>query len=175
MIELLNKPSAAESWSVVPRPASKLSTPAEDAASIFFDSASSTRELISRTDSDSMCATSVPGCPSTSIPFLKVPAHNLPCESIDNAEIRLLVSDWRLSPQREKRIVELSDSFTAARYTPSLLSSHRSLFNVASLEPVETVALFQVAGMVRRRCERSSSALTPNVSLLSLHNTSFPP
>src|SRR5947207_375400 len=129
MIELLNKPSAADKCSVVPMFVSKLSKPAEDAASIFFDPTSSTSELISRTDSDSMCATKLPGGPSTSMPFLKVPAHSLPCESTDNAEIRLSVSAERVSPQREKWITELfpmSDWFTTARWTPSLLSSHRS-------------------------------------------------
>src|SRR5689334_6322989 len=121
MIELLNSPSVADKCSVARRFVSKLDKPADDDASIFCDAASSTSELISRTDSDSMCATKLPGGPSTSIPFLKVPAHSLPCESTDKAEIRLLVSDWRVSPQREKRI-SASDAF--ARYIPSLLSSH---------------------------------------------------
>src|SRR4030095_10833166 len=159
MIELLNRPSATDRFSVVPRFESKLCKPAEEATSIFFDTTSATSELISRTDSDWTCATNIPDGPSTSIPFLKVPAHSRACESIDNAEIRLLVSDWCISPQREKPIVELvptSDLFATARCMPSLLSSHRSSSRVASLEPVETETLFQVGGMVRRRCEKST-------------------
>jgi hypothetical protein len=104
MIELLNKPSVADKCSVAPRLVSKLSKPADDAASIFFDATSSASELISRTDSDSRCAATVPDGPSTSMPLRKVPAHSRPCESIDNEEMRLLVSDSRISPQGAKRI-----------------------------------------------------------------------
>src|SRR6185369_16140688 len=146
MIELLNKPSAVERCSAVRRLVSKLTAPADDAASIFCDAASSARELISLTDSDSMCASKLPDGPSTSIPFLKVPAHSRPCESTDKAEIRLLVSDWRVSPQREKRI---SDAFE--RCIPSLLSSHRAPSSVVSRVPVVTATLFHFAGMFRRR------------------------
>src|SRR5215208_853362 len=112
------------------------------------------------------------------MPFLNVPAHSRACESTDNAEIRLLVSDGRISPQRAKRIAELfpvSGWFTIARCRPSLLSSHRSSSSVVSLEPVERVTLFQVVGMVRRRREKSSSIGSANVSPLSLLNASFPP
>src|SRR5689334_11938332 len=167
MIELLNNPSAAESCSVVRKFVSKLNNPAADAASIFCDAASSTNELISRTDSDSMCATKLPSGPSTSIPFRKVPAHSRPCESTDNAEMRLLVSDWRVSLQRAKRISELLE-----RWMPSLLSSHSSPASVVRREPVETATLFHFAGIVCRRCEKPASVDRPNISPLSLHNTS---
>src|SRR3954462_13709189 len=144
MTELLSRPSVEERCSVFPKLVSKLSKPAADDASIFFEAASWTSELISRTDSVSRCAVNVPAGPSTSMPFRNVPAHNLPCESTDNSEIRLLVSDWRPSPQREKRIA--SDW---PRWTPSLLSSHTSRSTIASLAPVEAATLFQLAGIIR--------------------------
>src|SRR3954447_23538431 len=145
MIALLNNPSVADRRSVGRRLVSKVTTPADDAASIFCDAASSARELISRTDSDSICATNVPGGPSTSIPFRKVPAQSLPCESTDKAETRLLVRESRVSPQRAKRSSPLLE-----RWIPSLLSSQRSPSSVASCAPVEAATLFQFAGMVMR-------------------------
>ncbi len=113
---LLKRPSFVDHCSVVRRPASKRNRPAEEAAMTVFDDWSLASELISRFVSDSICASWVPCELSTSMPRRKFPAQTRACESIVNAETRLVVS-VRLSccPHAKKAFAENFSRSTGAR------------------------------------------------------------